>query len=116
MIKKSYIYGLCVFIFLVLSVTNPSKSDFDQFISSYIRDYVLQISEDNDTANLASGISFLILQSNNNIIKHNNYIIFSRFKLDASVIRTFGYNADDIIIIGAFNKFIPINGINQNIM
>ena len=66
--KKIYIYGLGVFIFLVLSVTNPSKSDFDQYISSYIRDYVLQISEDNDTANLASGISFLILQSNNNIM------------------------------------------------
>ena len=66
--KKFYIYGLGVFIFMVLSVTNPSKKDFDQYISSYIRDYVLQISEDNDTANLASGISFLILQSNNNII------------------------------------------------
>ena len=114
--KKFYIYGLGIFIFLMLSVTNPSKSDFDQYISSYMRDYILQISEDNDTANLASGISFLILQSNNNIIKHDNYIIFSRFRLDTSVIRTFGYDADDIIIIGAFNQFIPINGINQNIM
>ena len=114
--KKLYIYGLGIFIFLVLALTNPTKSDFDQYISSYIRDYVLQISDDSDTANLASGISFLILQSNNNIIKHDNYIIFSRFRLDASVIRTFGYNADDIIIIGVFNKFIPINGINQNIM
>ena len=114
--KKFYIYGLGVFIFMVLSITNPSKKDFDQYISSYIRDYVLQISEDNDTANLASGISFLILQSNNNIIKHDNYIILSRFRLDASFLRTFGYNADDIIIIGAFNKFIPISGFNQNIM
>ena len=113
--KRFYIYGLGVFIFLLLSVTNPSKSDFDQYISSYIRDYVLQISEDNDTANLVSGISFLILKSNNNIIKHDNYFIFSRFRLDASAIRTFGYNIEDIVIIGVFNKFIPINGINQNI-
>ena len=49
-------------------------------------------------------------------IKHDNYIILSRFRLDASFLRTFGYNADDIIIIGAFNKFIPISGFNQNIM
>ena len=112
MSKKLIIYCVGIFIFLLLSITNPSKSDFDQYISSYIRDYVMQISEDNDTANLASGFSFLILQSNNNIIKHNNYIIFSRFKLDASMIRTFGYNADDIVIVGVFNKFIPIDGIN----
>ena len=107
--KKFYIYGLGVFIFLVLSVTNPSKSDFDQYISSYIRDYVLQISEDNDTANLASGISFLILQSNNNIIKHDNYIILSRFRLDASVLRTFGYNADDIITVSYTHLTLPTN-------
>ena len=61
MSKKLIIYCLGIFIFLLLSITNPSKSDFDQYISSYIRDYVMQISEDNDTANLASGISFPVV-------------------------------------------------------
>ena len=113
--KKFYLYFLGACIFLVLLLTNPSKDDFEQYISNYIREYVLQISADNDTANLASGISFLILQSNS-VIKHDNYIVLSRFRIDTSVIRSFGYNVDDIIVLGLFNKFIPIDGVQQNIM
>ena len=109
--KNILIYFLGTSIFLLLSATNPSKGNFDQYISNHVRDYVIEAGENNDTADLASGLSYLILQSNNSIIKHDNYIIFSRFKIDASVMRAIGYDVEDIIVIGIFNQFIAIDGI-----
>jgi hypothetical protein len=94
---------------VLLIFTNPSKNDFDSYISTHINEYAIQSGEDDQTANLISGFSYLLLQSNPGIIHRANYLLFTIYKLDTSLIRSFGGDIEDLVIIGLFNNFVVVN-------
>lgn len=94
---------------VLLVFTNPSKNDFDSYISTHINEYAIQSGEDDQTANLISGFSYLLLQSNPGIIHRTNYLLFTLYKLDNSLIRSFGGDVEDLVIIGLFNNFLVLN-------
>jgi len=94
---------------IFFAFTNPSKNDFDSYISTHINEYAIQSGEDDQTANLISGFSYLLLQSNPGIIHRTNYLLFTIYKLDTSLIRSFGGDIEDLVIIGLFNNFVVVN-------
>ena len=94
---------------VLLVFTNPSKNDFDSYISTHINEYATQSGEDDQTANLISGFSYLLLQSNPGIIHRTNYLVFTVYKLHTSLIRSFGGDVEDLVIIGLFNNFLVMN-------
>ena len=94
---------------VLLILTNPSKKDFDSYISTHINEYAIQTGEDDQTANLISGFSYLLLQTNPSIIQTTNYLLFTIYKLDTSLIRSFGGDVEDLVIMGLFNNFIIVN-------
>jgi len=105
--KISILIFLGVIIFFAF--TNPSKNDFDSYISTHINEFAIQSGEDDQTANLISGFSYLLLQSNPGIIHRTNYLLFTIYKLDTSLIRSFGGDIEDLVIIGLFNNFVVVN-------
>ena len=70
---------------VLLVFTNPSKNDFDSYISTHINEYAIQSGEDDQTANLISGFSYLLLQSNPGILHRTNYLLFTLYKLDNDI-------------------------------
>ncbi len=108
--KRIYLsIPIALAIILLLILTNPSKDDFDSYISTHINEFAIQSGEDEQAANLISGFSYLLLQSNPNIIHKTNYFLFTLYKLDTTLIRSFGGNVDDLVIIGLFNNFIVLS-------
>ncbi len=108
--KRIYLsIPLALAIIFLLILTNPSKDDFDSYISTHINKFAIQSGEGEETANLISGFSYLLLQSNPNIIHKTNYFLFTLYKLDTTLIRSFGGDVDDLIVIGLFNNFVVLS-------
>ena len=61
--KRIYLsIPIALAIILLLILTNPSKDDFDSYISTHINEFAIQSGEDEQAANLISGFSYLLLQ------------------------------------------------------
>ncbi|MDG2187760.1 MAG: hypothetical protein P8K09_05815 [Hyphomicrobiales bacterium] len=110
--KKNIISVTILVIALIFIFTSPTKKDFDKFVSDKVRNYTINIGENNQTANIVSGLTFYILQNNKQLIIRENYVLFSLYKIDASMFRSFGANIDDLVIVGVLGNFFVLKGID----
>ena len=110
--NKRIILITCI-IFSILAIMNPNKKNFDQYVSNEIKSITIESGEDLSTANILSGLSYLVLQSQTNIINRQNYIIFSTYTLDTAILRSFGTDVENIVVLGILGNFIPLSGFNN---
>jgi len=97
-----------VLVIVFLSITNPSKTEFVQYasenISSKISDKVDSDSE--IVNNLISGFTSILVDG---LIQHQNFLIFSTYKLDLNLVRAFGGKMQDVMYLGIAGQFIPLS-------
>ncbi len=111
-VKNKRIVLIVCLLFFILVIMNPNKKNFDQYVANEIKSMTIQSGEDLTTANIVSGLSYLVLQSQTDIINRQNYYIFSTYTLDTSILRSFGSNVDNIVVLGILGNFIPLSGFN----
>tara|TARA_B100001057_G_scaffold295075_1_gene295189 strand:+ start:7287 stop:7631 length:345 start_codon:yes stop_codon:yes gene_type:complete len=110
--RKYIILSILTFIIFFLVLTTPKQKDFDTYLSDKVRNYTLNMGEDNQNAAIFSGLTFYILQNNNDLIERENYLLFSIFKIDTSLIRSFGGDIDDIVVLGILGNFFILRGVS----
>ena len=98
--------------FFVLAITNPTKSDFSEFLAQNISERSGAETSKSGLDALGSGIAIAAVTQMTN---RSNFLLFSLFEIDASPLRAFGKNASNRKFLGIAGAIIPLGfTVSQN--
>ena len=110
--NNNFLVGIAVVILIELYATNPTKKEFNEFISKQVQKKMVEKSgEQNFITNLVAGVAGSMV---NEVSERKDYVFFSTYKVDLSVIRMFGGDTKDMTFVGIGGQFIPLSGVGSD--
>ncbi|QWD13093.1 DUF4359 domain-containing protein [Polynucleobacter paneuropaeus] len=99
---------IAIILFSVLCFTNPSKQEFVYFATQKISGNISKnLNSDDEFLNsILNGFTSLLVDE---LIQHQNYLIFSTYSLDLELVRRFGGNVKDVKFLGIAGQFISLS-------
>ncbi|QWD80523.1 DUF4359 domain-containing protein [Polynucleobacter sp. MWH-Spelu-300-X4] len=108
--NNHFLIGVIAVIAVALYATNPTKQEFNEFIAKQVRQKLAEKSgEQNFITNLVAGVAGAMV---NDASERKDYLIFSTYKVDLSVVRMFGGEYKDLQFLGVGGQFIPLSGMS----
>ena len=105
------IFGTVVLILICFGLysTNPTKTQFTEFVSKEVSKQLNKKNElgDGFLKGLAQGLTNMFLDSS---VREDNYYLFKVFTIDFHLFRAFNAKIEDQKFIGIAGQFIPLNG------
>ena len=111
--KELVLSAIVVLIFVLgLMISNPDKEQFVKYMNTELTKKIDDSGGMNPSVkNIASGIANLFL---NAAVDRVSYGVFSIFKIDLSLPRSFGKDAPDRKFIGVAGVFLPLDGLGSS--
>ena len=108
--NNHFLIGIAVVIAVALYATNPTKQEFNEFMSKQVRQKVAEKSgEQNFITNLVAGVAGTMVSE---VSERKDYLVFSTYKVDLSAVRMFGGEYKDLQFLGIGGQFIPLSGMS----
>ena len=105
--RKKYTTPWIVIIFLaILAITNPSENDFKYEVVKNIQSSG-KLDPNDLIGKLTTGIASYAV---NAITERKNYLFFSIFEIDNSLLKIIDPNAHKVKYLGVLGMIIPLNG------
>lgn len=106
------ICSIVVMIGIALFITNPEEKDFEVYVGEKINGYTSVDNKSEFLANLVGGLATLAISEST---QRRNYIFFSIYEVDNTLLRLFKKDIGRVKFIGLANIFIPLTTLGNSL-